>query len=150
MRLTKSFEEASPSTQAWWSCSGLVYFLGVGRPTIAVKIGMLAISKGNSLQTALARRLSSIQSSNHELVYVLGLVHFTEGKHPTKDAEDLERSLHLEFAHLARFEVNTRGAEWFNADSELLAKVQEQSRPHTEFGVPHTIGTLARVHTREA
>lgn len=142
---TKSFDEASPSTQAWWSCPGLVYFLGVGQPTTAVKIGMLAITGSQTLPTALARRLSSIQSSNHELVYVLGLVHLTEGRHPTKDAEDLERSLHLEFEHLARFKLNTRGAEWFNASPELLHKVQSQSQPHTAFaGVPYAVGSLSK------
>jgi len=146
VRPTKAFEEASTSTKAWWSCPGLVYFLGVGKPTVvAIKIGMLAITGGAEPKVALARRLASLQSSNHELVYVLGFKHFKDGKHPTKDAEDLERKLHLEFEYLARFKMNTRGAEWFNAAPELLTEIQSLSQPLGELGISRTtMGTLIK------
>lgn len=142
MRPPKPFEDAAPSTQAWWGCHGLVYFLGVGEPLLAIKIGMLAVTKGNELPSALRKRLESIQSSNHELVYVIGLVHFAEGKHPTRDAEELERALHIEFKHLARFKPNTRGAEWFNPGTDLVARISSLAQPHTAFNVPRTVGSL--------
>lgn len=90
----------------------------------------------------MARRLASIQSSNHELVYVLGVVVREDGKHPTKDTEDEERRLHLEFRHIARFNANTRGAGWFNAAPELLERIQVISVPPLQAGVPEVIGSL--------
>ena len=142
MRPTKPFHEASESTQAWWSCPGLLYFLGVGQPTIAVKIGMLAITPKTNLRSAMVRRLASIQSSNHELVYVLGVVIREEGLHPTKDTEDHERELHREFEHLARFTANSRGAEWFSAAPELLERIRAISQSPLQAGVPETVGSL--------
>lgn len=140
MQPTKSIESASASTLAWWRCPGLVYFLAVGEPPIAVKIGMLAVTPKTNVRSAMARRLSHIQSANHELVQVLGVIPFASGDHPTKDAEDRERQLHTEFAHLARFKANTRGAEWFNASTALLARVQEVAQSPEAAGVPRTVG----------
>jgi hypothetical protein len=139
---TKPFELASPSTQAWWSCPGLLYFLGVGNPPTAIKIGMLALTNGQSPEAGMNRRLSSIQSSNHELVYVLGVVHFKEGRHPTKDAEDKERELHLQFEKLARFKLGSRGAEWFNVSAELQAAISALAEPPESLGIARTIGQL--------
>lgn len=140
MKPTKSIETASASTLAWWRCPGLVYFLAVGEPPVAVKIGMLAITPKASMRTAMARRLSHIQSANHELVQVLGVICFVSGDHPTKDAEDRERELHAEFAHLARFKANTRGAEWFTSSPALLSRIQDVSQGPEAAGVPRTIG----------
>jgi hypothetical protein len=142
MRPTRSVETASPSTQLWWSYPGLVYFLSVGAPPIAVKIGMLAVTPKTTLQSAITRRLASIQSANHELVQVLGAIHFTEGQFPTKDAEDYERKLHIEFAHLARFVANSRGAEWFTAAPDLLARISDISKSLEALGLPRHIGKL--------
>lgn len=144
MRATKPFEKATMSTQQWWSCPGLLYFLAVGEPSVAIKIGMLALTKGQSPSEGIRRRLSQIQSSNHELVYVLGAIHFNEGRHPTKDAEDLERELHLKYRNLARFAADSRGAEWFNAASELIAEVHERTQAYTCLKLPRTIGRIAR------
>ena len=145
MRPTKPFEDAAPSTQKWWTRPGLVYFLGVGEPdVVAIKIGMLGITEGTTPKDAMARRLANIQSSNHELVYVLGIKYLADGKHPTKDAEDLERNLHEEFKHLARFTMNSRGAEWFNAAPELLAKIQLVSQPPASLWIERTAGTLLK------
>jgi len=142
MRPTRDPKHASPSTLAWWQCPGLVYFLTVGEPIVAVKIGMLAITPKTNIKSALVRRLSSIQSSNHELVTVLGLVHFTSGQYPTKDAEDLERKLHIEFQHLGRFKVGTRGAEWFTCSSELLDRIRALSVAPESLGLPRAVGEL--------
>ena len=124
MRPTKSTETASKSTREWWSCPGVVYFLSVGEPIVAVKIGMFAVTPKTTFQSAMVRRLSNIQSSNHELVEVHRVRVFTEGDYPTKDAEDFERELHNEFSHLARFKPGTRGAEWFDASPDLLSRIQ--------------------------
>lgn len=139
MRPTKAFETAAASTQAWWSCPGLLYFLAVGSPPAALKIGMLAVTPRTTVATAMERRLSTIQSSNHEVVYVLGLIHYKDGRHPTKDAEDAEREFHVRFGHLARFALGSRGAEWFNAGPELIAEIALVARPPEEFGVSRTV-----------
>jgi len=140
MKSTKPFDDARPSTQAWWRCPGVLYFLGVGNPTVAVKIGMIAVTPRNDLRSAMVRRLSSIQSGNHELVYVLGVVVREEGPHPTKDTEDHERSLHQHFRRLARFEAETRGAEWFDASVEMLDHINSISTPPDELGIPKAVG----------
>lgn len=140
MRPTKSADTASDSTRKWWQCPGVVYFLSVGNPIIAVKIGMFAVTPKTNLRSAMVRRLSSIQSSNHELVEVYRARTFTEGDYPTKDAEDFERELHNEFSHLARFEPGTRGAEWFDASPDLLTRIGELSYPPESLGLPKYIG----------
>jgi len=140
MRPTKPAESASESTLEWWSCPGVVYFLTVGDPILAVKIGMFAVTAKTNLKSAMVRRLSSIQSSNHELVQVHRVRTFTEGDYPTKEAEDFERQLHNEFSHLARFKPGTRGAEWFDASSELLTRIAEIASPPESFDLPKMIG----------
>ena len=140
MRPTKPAELASDSTREWWSCPGVVYFLSVGSPIVAVKIGMFAVTAKTNLKSALVRRLSSIQSSNHELVEVYRLVNFTDGDYPTKEAEDFERQLHNEFRHLARFEPGTRGAEWFSVSPELLARIREVATQPESLGLPRRVG----------
>jgi len=107
---------------------------------------MLAITADLDKTAAMHRRLASIQSSNHELVYVLGAIHFTDGPHPTKDAEDLERQLHKKFDYLARFTAGTRGAEWFNASNDLIAEIKARARHPDVLGLPRTVARL--VHTR--
>lgn len=67
-------------------------------------------------------------------------MHFTEGDYPTKEAEDLERRLHLEFSHLARFKPGTRGAEWFSASPDLLARIREIGVKPESLGLPKSIG----------
>ena len=120
----------------------MVYFLTVGTPIMAVKVGMLAITQKTTPRSALVRRLSSIQSSNHELVEVLGVVYVTEGEYPTRAAEDLERQLHIEFQHLARFKTGTRGAEWFSSSPELLARLKGIATPPEAFGFPRAVSAL--------
>lgn len=140
MRPTKSAETASDSTREWWSCPGVVYILSVGDPIVAVKIGMFAVTPKTTLQTAMVRRLSNIQSSNHELVEVYRVCMFTEGDYPTKDAEDFERELHNEFSHLVRFKPGTRGAEWFDAAPELLTRIREIASSPESFDLPKNVG----------
>ena len=140
MHPTKPVELAAESTREWWSCPGVVYFLSVGTPIVAVKIGMFAITPKTDLVSALKRRLSSIQSSNHELVYVHRVLLFDDGDYPTKRAEDFEREMHNEFSHLARFKPGTRGAEWFTASPDLLSRIQEIAVSPESLGLPKFIG----------
>src|ERR1041385_667034 len=102
----------SEHTERWWKSPGILYFLGVGSPSrIAIKIGMLAQTGTSTLHQAVVRRLSQIQSSNHEAVELLGVVYFREGqyKYPTREADARERELHIRFQNLRRFKADTRG-----------------------------------------
>lgn len=143
MRAPKEPELASPSTQKWWACHGVVYFLGVGDPVAAIKIGMLAITSQFTLESAVRRRLAQIQTSNHEPVQVLGLKPFESGSFPTREAEVLERQLHIEFAHLARFKPGTKGSEWFHSSPQLLQRIAELSIPPEQLNVPRCIAVVA-------
>ena len=51
-------------------------------------------------------------------------------------ADALERELHNEFQHLARFARDTRGSEWFNFSEELLIRIKEISRPPEDLNLP--------------
>lgn len=139
MREPKAPELASPSTQKWWSCPGVVYFFGVGNPMVAVKIGMLAITSKLTLESAVRRRLAQIQTSNHEPVQVIGLTSFDAGAFPTREAEIFERQLHIEFEHLARFKPGTKGSEWFHSTPELLLRISAISVPPERLNVPRYI-----------
>ena len=139
----KPAHEAAQSTRQWWACPGAVYFLGVGKPVVAVKIGMLAITGKMTLQRAIQRRLSQIQTSNHEPIQLLGLIHYATSEFPTRDAEIKERELHLEFAHLCRFKAGTKGSEWFSATPELLAKIADISTPPVLLGIPDSVAALS-------
>jgi hypothetical protein len=140
MKPPRSPESASESTRIWWSNPGLVYFLAVGEPVVAIKIGMLAQAGANNLFDALSRRLAEIQSGNHEHVQVLAAIPFTQGDYPTRDAEARERELHLQFDHHCRFDRGTRGAEWFDADPEILEHVRKIALPPEALGLPRSIG----------
>jgi hypothetical protein len=133
---------ASPSTQAWWRNPGIIYFVAAGNPPVSIKIGMAAQTGKNSLRAIVVRRLSQIQSSNHELIELLGIIHFTQGDHPTRDADAMERELHLEFKHLQRFKSYMRGSEWFTPSAELLARIEELSVKPETLGLPNTFSML--------
>ena len=143
MRPPKHPSLAAPSTVKWWSCPGVVYFLGVGNPTVAVKIGMLAITEKLNIQTAVARRIGHMQTSNHEPIEVLGLISFDNCDHPTRQAEIVERELHLKYAHLARFKSGTKGAEWFNSSPDLLSEISQISARPESVGIPRCYASLA-------
>lgn len=139
MKPPKPVSASSASTVAWWSCPGIVYFIAVGEPPIAIKIGMAAQTGMRSLRETVVRRLSQIQSSNHELVRLLGVVYFNEGEYPTRQADALERELHIEFAHLQRFKPYSRGAEWFTSAPELLARIEKLATTPEELSLPRHV-----------
>lgn len=103
---------AAESTRKWWGCPGIVYFVAAGNPISAIKIGMAAQTGSNNLQSAVHRRLSQIQTSNHERIELIGLCYFTEGDYPTKDAE------------------------WFTAANSLLNRIYEISIEPEHLNVP--------------
>jgi len=146
MRPPKHPDLAAPSTRKWWSCPGVVYFLGVGNPVVAVKIGMLAITEKLNLSSAIARRLAQIQTSNHEPVEVLGVMTFTECEYPTRTAEITERELHKKFSSLARFKSGTKGSEWFNSSPLLLEEIKNISAPPESLGIPRCLAILVTTH----
>ncbi len=131
-------EASSASTQTWWSCHGVVYFIAAGTPPVAIKIGMAAQTAKSDLRSTIVRRLAQIQSSNHELIQLLGVIHFTQGDFPTRDAEARERELHIEFQHLQRFKRYGRGAEWFTSSPALLARIREIATEPEVLGLPRT------------
>ena len=136
MKPPKSVEGCSPSTVAWWKNPGVIYFIAAGEPVIAIKIGMAAITQNRGLRATIVRRLSQIQSSNHERIRLLGVIHFTQGQYPTRDADAKERELHNEFKHLCRFAAYTRGAEWFNPARELLARIEQVATKPEDLQLP--------------
>ena len=140
MKPPKAPSECSPSTLAWWKCAGVVYFLGVGNPYIAIKIGVAAQTGTRDLKGTVKRRLDQIQSSNHEPIELIGVVHFEKSAHeyPMWHADALERELHNQFQHLARFARDTRGSEWFTYSNELLSHIKEISVPPEALGLPRS------------
>ena len=138
MKPPKSPLLSSPTTVAWWSCPSAVYFLAVGDPHIAIKIGVAAQTRTQDLRSAIKRRMDQIQSSNHVPIELIGLIIFEKQGHafPMREAEALERNLHNEFQHLARFARDTRGSEWFTYSDELLARIQGLSVPPEQLGQP--------------
>lgn len=147
MRPPKDPSLASPSTLKWWRCQGVVYFLGVGDPISAIKIGMLAVTETFNFQTAVMRRVGQMQTSNHEPIQILGIIQFSESEFPTRTAEATERELHLKYAHLARFRPGTKGSEWFNCSAELLEEISNISVLPETLGIPRCIAALSAPST---
>lgn len=130
----------SAHTAEWWQRDGILYFLSAGTPAIAIKIGMASVRPGTSVAAAISDRLRKIQTSNHELVQLIGLVVFTGCHYPTREAEVLERELHIRFFEHRRFTEHTVGAEWFNASPEILAYVDATSERPEALGIPRYAG----------
>ena len=70
----KVASEATESTRTWWHSLGVVYFIAAGSPPLVIKISMAAQLGKHTLQSMLARKLSSIQTSNRELVKLMWLI----------------------------------------------------------------------------
>jgi T5orf172 domain-containing protein len=134
-------ETNSPVQAAWWSSPGVVYFFASGSPPKAIKIGVAALTNGSSLEKAIKRRFKQVQTSNHETVQLLGIVLFEEGKYPTRDAEVLERELHMKFADYQRFKPHTSGSEWFTPNEELFDYIELNCMSIEELGLPRVISS---------
>jgi hypothetical protein len=126
---------AATSTNArqlsWWAKDAVVYFISAGKPAIAVKIGV-------TTWAAVTRRLSALQSANHEPLELLGVIPFRNMAQPMKAAEDRERALHRQFRHLQRTKEGNRGYEWFTAKEELLQFIRLEASHPDQFGFKRT------------
>jgi hypothetical protein len=104
-----------------------VYFMAAGDPPEAVKIGVTRPHRMRS-------RLRSLQTGNHRLLRILGLIHF-EGHRAKRRAEELEGELHARFAAQQRFKPGYVGSEWFSAANELLALIRDQAESPAVYGI---------------
>ena len=106
----------------------------------------MAAITNRDLGATIVRRLSQIQSSNHERIRLLGVIHFTQdtyGLYPTRAAEVKERELHIEFKRLCRFAPYSRGAEWFNPAPELLARIEQIAMKPEALQLPRLFPSVA-------
>ena len=95
-------------SDAYFSRDSVIYFIAAGeQPIKAVKIGVTA-------RSTVKKRLTSIQSSNHERVRLLGIIEFIGGDKPGLRAERREAELHKMFKNFARAKPHSVGAEWFD------------------------------------
>ncbi len=118
----------------WWRSPGVIYFFAAGSPAIAIKIGV-------TTRATLLDRMKKAQTHNHEPIELLGVIRFSDGEFPTRDAEDQQRILHARFSHVCRFKLHTRGADWFTATQELLETITETSIPPETLGFPRFLCT---------
>jgi hypothetical protein len=125
----------SKYASTWYRCPGIVYFFGAGTPAVAIKIGVTAITTGK-LEARIRRRQEHIQSANHELIELLGVIRCPD----MIVAEERERDLHFKFAALQRFKAHTRGAEWFTPAPELVDYIRENAETPEALAVPRTVG----------
>jgi hypothetical protein len=103
---TKTSRSLRPQHDRIYKHPCVIYFIAAGTPPVAIKIGMAAVTGNRDLRATITRRLSQIQSSNHERISLLGVIQFTHdthGQHPTWDADAKERELHTEFDRLRLF-----------------------------------------------
>ncbi len=120
------------SGERWERSPGYVYFIGVGVPPQAVKIGI-------STQRDIGRRLSTLQGGNHEPLTLLGVIPFEAGERPMLEAARHEAELHERFASAQRFRKGWAGSEWFTASPELFTLIAEQAVPPSARGLPSSI-----------
>ena len=115
----------------WELQPGYVYFIAAGDPPTAIKIGI-------STAGAMRKRLQQHQSSNHEPLYLLGLVYFEGMEKPMVEANKLENELHDRFSGQRRFSTGP-GNEWFSPNEELLAYIEENAKPPADFGLVESV-----------
>ena len=108
-----SQDSSNDSQLKWWRSPGVIYFLAAGIPATAIRIGV-------TTRATLLDRMKKTQAHNHEPIELMGVIRFSDGEFPTRDAEDQLRQLHAEFSLLCRFKAHTRGAEWFNPSPECF------------------------------
>lgn len=112
----------------WERSPGFVYFIAVGQPPVAVKIGI-------ATQRDLPRRLSTLQCGNHEPLTLIRVIPVEGQERPMLEAARLEAELHARFAHLQRFRKGWAGSEWFTFTDELQAFVAAAGVAPAERGL---------------
>ena len=133
--MNSSKDNSADAQLRWWQAPGVIYFLAAGSPAAAIKIGV-------TTRATLLDRMKKTQAHNHEPIELLGVIRFSDGEFPTRDAEDHARRLHCQLAHLCRFKPHTRGSDWFTASPELLAMIAESSISPETLGFPRFVCTL--------
>ena len=116
----------------WYAKSGFVYFIGAGDPLKAVKVGV-------TITTGFISRLRGHQSSNHEPLRVLGIIEFNGPDRSMRAAEQLEQSLHKQFAAHQRFQAFGVGSEWFNPHQDILEYIQANCTSCLDLGLPDSV-----------
>ncbi len=124
----------------WWFKPGAVYFIGAGRPLVAIKIGVTQRDK-------IGHRLRAIQCDNHEPVELLGAIIFEKGPKPLLEAERHEQSLHRQFRQHQRIVDGSVGHEWFAAADEILNYIARHALPPDKVG---SLRSVARMAMRSA
>ena len=119
----------------WYSRQGLLYFIGAGRPPVAIKIGVTQATK-------MQERLKQIQSANHEPIELLGVIRFDSGEKPLLQAERAERELHKRFASTQRLVDWTVCYEWFITSRELLGYIAANATPPEQLGLPRSLAQV--------
>jgi hypothetical protein len=120
------------SADRWERAPVYVYFIGVGDPPTAIKIGI-------STQHDILRRLGTLQCGNPEPLILLGVTPFEGMDRPMLEASRKEAELHARFAALQRFRKGWAGSEWFTASPELLALISTTATPPQGRGLPTSI-----------
>jgi hypothetical protein len=128
-------DNSADSALRFWQAPGVIYFLAAGNPAASIKIGV-------TTRATLLDRMKKTQAHNHEPIELLGVIRFSDGEFPTRDAEDQARRLHGQFAHLCRFKPHTRGSDWFTASPELLEMIAESSISAETLGFPRFVCTF--------
>jgi hypothetical protein len=106
-------------SDAYYHRNSVVYFIAAGNdPVKAVKIGVTA-------RDTVMKRLTSIQSANHERVRLLKVFEFLDGDKPGLRAERAEAEFHKQFIKLARAKPFSVGAEWFNWEEPLISFISK-------------------------
>jgi hypothetical protein len=123
-------------TDPWYGKAGFIYFVAAGAPPVAIKIGV-------TQQSTMTRRLKSIQSANHELIELLGVIAFSEGDKPLLNAEAAERALHLRFKAHQRFINSSVGSEWFTSSSEIVEYISANCIESETLGLPRSVAKTA-------
>jgi len=98
----------------YYAKDAVIYFLAAGDPPHAIKIGMTG-------RNELKRRITSIQSANHERIRLVKAIEVLGGDKPALRAEKMERELHIQFASLQRAKKGTVGSEWFDYKEPLIS-----------------------------
>ena len=128
-------KENSMYVAHWVKQPGYVYFIGAGKPLVAIKIGIATAG-------TLKKRLKAIQSSNHEEIWIMGLIPFMDGETPMADANKKEIELHERFKDCRRFQEGSVGGEWFSAQESIVSYVENHCKSAEALNEKHEITKL--------
>ena len=125
-------------SDAFYLQDAVLYFIAAGSPIHAIKIGVAGRSR-------MEKRLRELQSSNHEVLELLGIIEFPKEKFTKHmvDSEERERGLHAQFAHLQRLQKWGVGYEWFNPGKELIDFIAQNAHLPDALRTKTTVTSLS-------